>query len=95
MSMKFFDPTGGQPKVQQVVMANRFVDLKGLRFNILDNGKQNSRNLLSMVGDMLEKNYGATVVEIVTKLKASMQATVAELAEAVKGVDFVLTGTGD
>jgi hypothetical protein len=95
MTLQFYDPTGGRQKSVQFAMATRFVELQGLRCNILNNGKQNSDKLLSMIAELLKERYGVIVNRMVKKSKASMQATEEELGDAVKGADFVLTGTGD
>jgi len=95
VALEFFDPTGGQPAVEQLKPAARITDFTGLTCSILDNGKQNSDLLLSMVGEKFARQFGVTVAQKVRKKVGSAPAKTAELDEAVTGVDFVLVGTGD
>lgn len=95
MTMQFFDPTGRRQESAQFAMAARFGELQGLRCSILDNGKQNSDKLLSMIAGLLKEKYGVTVNQTVRKWKASAQATEDDLTKAVANADFVLTGVGD
>ena len=95
MAIQFFDPTGSQEQTQQVTMAPRFQQLQGLRVNILDNGKQNSAQLLSMVAKLLQQQEGVTVGKMSKKSMPSTPASEEELREAVVDADIVLTGTGD
>ncbi|NLM52774.1 MAG: hypothetical protein GX197_08165 [Firmicutes bacterium] len=95
MSLEFFDPTGGQLQAPQVKMAKRFRNLQGLSCKILDNTKQNSKELLLLIGSLLHKEFGITVVDVVSKFVGSAPAKEEELAEAIRDVDFVLVGTGD
>jgi hypothetical protein len=95
MTIQFFDPTGSGQESAQFAMAARFEVLQGLRCNILNNGKQNSDKLLSMVADLLKERYGVIMNRMVKKWKANAQATEDDLTKAVAGADFVLTGVGD
>ncbi|MBX5467405.1 MAG: hypothetical protein K6U14_07930 [Firmicutes bacterium] len=95
MAVEFIDPTGGEPKVPKVTPAPRFAQLTGLRFNILDNGKMNAGTVLSEVAERLEAQYGARLGKVVRKRSPSQPALPEELAAAVEGADFVITGVGD
>ena len=70
-------------------------DLAGKRVVVLENGKQNARELLTGVARRLQERHPGLTYTVRRKESASLPADPALLAEITKEADVVLTGSGD
>lgn len=70
-------------------------DLGGKHVVILENTKQNARELLTAVAELLQQRHPAMTFDVRRKESASLPADPALLVEITKQADVVLTGSGD
>jgi hypothetical protein len=90
------DPTGaGAGAASGLRLAKRSGSLRGLRVGLLDNAKQNARELLDSLAVLLKERYG--VGEIIMYRKQNNTAPVASelLSEMEEHCDVVITAVGD
>jgi hypothetical protein len=75
--------------------ATAVADLAGKRVVVLENGKQNARELLTGVVERLQQRHPGLTFDVRRKQSASLPADPALLVEITKQADVVLTGSGD
>ena len=92
--MELFDPRGRGRK-QKFKLVERFENLNGLTFNILNSNKKYSDDFLYYLVELLEEEYGARFKKMINKEKPTTPASEEKLSEAISGVDFILAGVGD
>jgi hypothetical protein len=69
--------------------------LAGKHVVILENGKQNARELLVGVAERLQGRHPGMTFDVYRKESASLPADPGLLVEITKQADVVLTGSGD
>lgn len=90
--MELIDPTG-RPATSS--SATRLESLTGVPIGVLENRKTNARELLGMVAEILQRDWGAGDCEIQDKQVFSQPAA-ADLVEGLAARNrLVLTGIGD
>lgn len=93
---RILDPTGLTSGPASVATAARRVpSLKGARVGLLNNTKQNAKELLAEVGRLLEERYGAVVTIQRTKPHVAFPVDEPQLKEIAAASDVVVTGVGD
>jgi hypothetical protein len=93
---RILDPTGLSTGPANVATAARRVpSLAGARVGLLNNTKQNAKELLTEVGRLLESRYGATVTIQRTKPHVAFPVDEPMLKEIAAVSDVVVTGVGD
>jgi hypothetical protein len=93
-TVRVLNPLGIVPGAQEGAAAV-VTDLAGKRIVILENGKQNARELLTGIAERLQQRYPGLSYDIRRKQSASLPADPDLLAEIRMQADVVLTGSGD
>lgn len=89
------DPTGVTEGAADDTLSTRTASLRGLTVGLLDNTKPNSTDLLQIIGDALQKDFGAAGTKLYTKDYFGTPAA-PELREQIAAeVDVLITGVGD
>ena len=92
--MRLYDPTSSGPE-RNLSRAAPLSGLEGKTIGILENGKLNAVEMLREVAALFQDRHGCTVRPIYSKTNASAPAPAGVLSQAVKEVDFLITGLGD
>lgn len=87
------DPTT-RPLVPPFTPAPRLADLRNKRLGILDNSKENARELLEEVVALLQQHYGVAQVHYYRKPSASKPAAAEVIAELAQCCDYAVTAAG-
>jgi len=94
MALQIYDPTT-EVAARSIAYAPRPKSLKGLRVGLVDNTKRNSDQLLSRIGNLLERDYGAKA-HVMRRKHSAGAAPHAEIIEEFKaGCDVIVAGVGD
>ena len=94
MSFEFLDPSGGV-QASGFSVASKLGDIRGARLGLLDNSKTNAEKYLTMVGEILVRDYGVGEVRLFRKEALSRPAPTEVLDEMAASCDFAVTGIGD
>ena len=89
------DPTSAPIPVAPGAMAPRPRSLEGLRLGILANSKPFSRELLELLAEKLQHDYGIASIATWTKRTFAVVAPGVLLDEVAARSDVVLTAIGD
>jgi hypothetical protein len=92
--MQLYDPTSSGPE-RHLARAAAMASLEGKTIGILENGKLNAPEMLQAVADLFVQRHGCIVHAMYSKSNASAPAPAEILAQAVREVDFLITGLGD
>lgn len=92
--VRVLNPLGIVPGAQEDAVS-AVADLKGKRVVILENGKQNARELLVGLAERLQERHPGLTFDVRRKESASLPADPALLVEIAEQADVVLTGSGD
>lgn len=94
---RILDPTGltSTGPASVATAARRVPSLKGARVGLLNNTKQNAKELLAEIGKLLESRYGATVTIQRTKPHVAFPVDEPQLKEVAAVSDVVVVGVGD
>jgi hypothetical protein len=90
----FVDPFGTTP-APTLAPAPALSTLDGRRIGLLDNNKTNADKFLTMVGEILLRDFGVAAVRMVAKEALSKPAPAAVLDELQQASDAVVVGIGD
>lgn len=93
-SLTVLDPTEAGAPSRSAEIVELPVDLAGVRFGILDNGKPNSDRFLSLIAERFV-GQGALLYGTLRKPSIGRLAPAQMLEELVAACDFVVTGVGD
>lgn len=92
--VRVLNPLGVVPGAKDSAVT-AVADLAGKRVVVLENGKQNARELLTGVVERLQQRHPGLTFDVRRKQSASLPADPALLVEITKQADVVLTGSGD
>lgn len=97
MTSAILDPTGltGQDTKAGLELAPRRADLSGSRVGLLENGKQNARQFLEDVADVLRERYGAGEARLRRKENFAQPAAPELIDDLSRESDLVVIGIGD
>jgi hypothetical protein len=98
MTSAIMDPTGraaSQTAEAGLALAPRAADLTGARVGLLENGKQNARQFIEEVADVLRERYGAGDATLRRKEIFSAPAPPELVDELSASSDVVVIGVGD
>lgn len=87
------DPTT-QPLVPDFTDAPRLTDLANKRIGLIDNSKENAKELLEEIEIVLRQRFGVTQVEYHRKPSASKPADPAAIEAMATTCDYVLVAIG-
>ena len=87
------DPTTS-PIVPTFVPAPRLSDLAGKRVGLIDDAKENARELLEEVAELLKERYGVSDVSYHRKPSASKPADPDVIEEMASDCDYVIVAIG-
>ena len=97
MTNAILDPTGltsGTPRLASS-FAPRRADLTGATVGLLENGKQNARQFLEDVADILRERYGAGDARLRRKENFAQPAAPELIDQLSSESDLVVIGIGD
>jgi len=92
--VRVLNPLGVVPGAEDSAVT-AVAGLAGKRVVLLENGKQNARELLTGVAERLQQRHPGLAFDVRRKQSASLPADPALLVEITKEADVVLTGSGD
>lgn len=92
---EFFDPTGGVDTIEELSPAPRLVSVEGKRVGLLDNSKTNADKFLTIVGEILARDFAVGEVTMVPKNALSKPAPPEVLDKLAEVADLVVVGIGD
>jgi hypothetical protein len=97
MTSAILDPTGLSGKSSSVglTLAPRRGGLSGARVGLLENGKQNARQFLEDVADILRERYGAGEARLRRKENFAQPAPPELIDQLSSESDLVVIGIGD
>ena len=87
------DPTT-QPLVPDFMAAPRLHDLANKRLGLIDDSKENAKELLEEITALLGQRFGVTHVEYHRKPSASKPADPAAMAQLAATCDYVVVAIG-
>ncbi len=97
MPNAILDPTGLSQRDAQagLELAPRRADLSGVTVGLLENGKQNARQFLEDVADILRERYGAGEARLRRKENFAQPAPAELIDQLSSESDLVVIGIGD
>ncbi|HEY1518399.1 MAG TPA: hypothetical protein VGF91_18370 [Solirubrobacteraceae bacterium] len=97
MPNAILDPTGLSQRDAQagLELAPRRADLSGATVGLLENGKQNARQFLEDVADILRERYGAGEARLRRKENFAQPAPAELIDQLSSESDLVVIGIGD
>jgi hypothetical protein len=97
MTSAILDPTGRSDKAAAtgLRLAPRPADLSGATVGLLENGKQNARQFLEDVADILRERYGAGEARLRRKENFAQPAPPELIDQLSSESDLVVIGIGD
>jgi hypothetical protein len=97
MTSAILDPTGlsGKSSTVGLTLAPRRGGLSGARVGLLENGKQNARQFLEDVADILREGYGAGEARLRRKENFAQPAPPELIDQLSSESDLVVIGIGD
>ncbi len=87
------DPTT-QPLVPEFVAAPRLQDLRDKHLGLIDDSKENAKELLEEITALLQQRFGVASVEYHRKPSASKPATPEVIEKLATGCDYVVVAIG-
>ncbi|ETW99084.1 MAG: hypothetical protein ETSY1_16260 [Candidatus Entotheonella factor] len=87
------DPTT-EPQVPGFVSAPRLTDLANKRVGLIDDSKENAKELLEAVEAVLRQRHGVSHIEYHRKPSASKPADPVVVEEMAKSCDYVVVAIG-
>lgn len=95
MPSAILDPTGGARDGVGLKLAERPKAISGATVGLLDNGKQNAREFLEILGETLLGDFGVGKVVMHRKRNNTAPITAQEIETLKAGCDLVVTAVGD
>jgi hypothetical protein len=92
--VRVLNPVGNVPSSGDADLSV-VTDLAGKHVVLLENTKQNARELLVGVAELLQQRHVGMTYDVRRKESASLPADPALLVDITKQADVVLTGSGD
>ncbi len=92
--MELLDPRV-ETKTQPITYVDRPRSLEGKRIGLIENTKFNSDKLLTRIGDILKREYGAAEWRMFRKHNSSVPAHEEIVQEIRKTCDVMVAGVGD
>ena len=87
------DPTTS-PVVPSFVAAPRLSDLKNKRIGLIDDSKENAKELLNIIADVIEEKFGVESVCYHRKPSASKPADPEVISNMTNECDFAIVAIG-
>ena len=87
------DPTTS-PVVPSFVAAPRLSDLKNKRIGLIDDSKENAKELLDIIADVIEEKFGVESVYYHRKPSASKPADPEVISNMTNECDFAIVAIG-
>lgn len=95
MPSVILDPTGGAREGAGLKLAERPKAITGATVGLLDNGKQNAREFLEILGDTLLGDFGVGQVVMHRKRNSTAPISAEEIETLKTSCDLVITAVGD